>query len=247
MSMDFKYIQTKSLHDWLNSKEFIILHHTGGKKSWDIKVLTEKRYDSEWKDISVSCHYYFPQDGDNYQFAKDDQIARHAGISEWWDKTDLNRYSLWIEIESFDWNTYTDIQRKNVLTLCVDLCEKYNISPYNILRHAEISPWRKVDVWLRFFDPFGGIEWFRSAVITKIKWADYNKDELVYDVMDDNSKLYNELTENQIMMSDLKFQSSHQETVNLLQETIEKAEAVKYNLNKVNNYFRSVWFDDDWK
>lgn len=57
----------------------------------------------------------------------------------------MNKYSIGIEIIwPLPW--FTDEQRKSVREICEFLMQSLNIPKENIIRHKDISPWRKTDV-----------------------------------------------------------------------------------------------------
>jgi N-acetyl-anhydromuramyl-L-alanine amidase AmpD len=133
-------LETKNLSKGTNSKEFIILHHTAtgeGSIKGVLRTLTVG---------AVSCHYVIDTNGDTYKIGDDNMILWHAGRSSWGKRTDLNRYSIGIEIIGPLANGgFTDAQRVAVKALVRDLAEKYKLDETKILRHKDISPGRKVD------------------------------------------------------------------------------------------------------
>lgn len=134
---------TNNKTKWTNACFGIILHHTaGGKMDWVISRFKNPR-------SKASAHYIVWQDGETTKIENDKTILRHAGGSrvdiDWNLFTDLNKYTIWIEIIDKDW-TFTDIQRKAVNNLVRDLIEAHNISEERILRHKDISWYRgKID------------------------------------------------------------------------------------------------------
>lgn len=128
---------------WVNTCEFIIHHHTGTKENTTKWVLDwlNKRQDY------ASCHYLINELWEVYKMWNDTDILWHAGTSSWAGKTNLNNYSIGIEIIGpLSNGGFTDIQREKFWELVKELCETHNIPKENILRHKDISPGRKVDV-----------------------------------------------------------------------------------------------------
>lgn len=126
-----------------NTCEFIILHHTGTKEGTITWVLNGLYY----RDDFASCHYVVDINGDIYKLWNDTDILWHAGTSAWKWKTNLNKYSIWIEIIwplSNGW--FTDQQRESVANLVQYLAKLYAIPKENVLRHKDIAPKRKWDV-----------------------------------------------------------------------------------------------------
>lgn len=137
-----KVLETKSKSTGKNTCEFVILHHTGTKEgtiSWNVNYLTTSG--------KASVHYIVDTNGDIYKIWNDTDILWHAGTSEWKWKTNLNKYSIWIEIIGpLSDGGFTDAQRSSVSDLVKDLASKYEIPKENILRHKDIAPGRKLDV-----------------------------------------------------------------------------------------------------
>lgn len=155
---DKKY--TNKYTKWIkNTCQYIILHHTGwGSYQSNLKYLTESS-------SPASVHFIvWP----NWEVAKCWEPTRmmwHAWTSQRWNLSNMNKYSLWIEIVWF-WE-YNIHQFMRVTDLVEYLMWVYNIPRENVLRHSDIcQKWdfsknkelwdgkrasRKVDVWLDFF------------------------------------------------------------------------------------------------
>lgn len=137
---------------WVNTCDFIIHHHTGTKEgttNWVLDGLNKR-------DDYASCHYLIDEFGKIYKMGNDTDILWHAGTSSWEGENDLNNYSIGIEIIGpLSDGGFTDAQRESFGELVRELCEIHNIPKENILRHKDISPWRKVDIadtfWNRDF------------------------------------------------------------------------------------------------
>lgn len=156
--------QTNNKTPWINTKEFIILHHAATSENslqGVLKTLTIG---------AVSCHYVIDTTGDIYKIWKDDEILRHCWESCWGNKHGMNQYSIWIEIIWPLANWFTFAQKKSARELIKDLMQKYKIPKENILRHADICNlysgqkvlwWgktkaRKVDIDIRFLNDSQG-------------------------------------------------------------------------------------------
>ena len=120
--------------------KYIILHSTGGTISSTLSWFKN----SESK---VSTHYTIDKNGILYEMVDDNNIAWHAGKSEWNGETGLNKNSIGIELENLnDGNDkYTTAQIGAALWLCAKLMKKYSIPIENLLRHKDIAPNRKID------------------------------------------------------------------------------------------------------
>lgn len=139
--MEFKQVlQTKNITPWINTKEFIVLHHTATQE-WTIKWVLNTL--TTW---AVSCHYVIDINWDIYKIWNDDNILWHAWVSFWQWKENLNQYSIWIEVIWPLKRWFTNEQKKSVKELVSFLMEKYNIKPENLIRHKDIAPWRKTDI-----------------------------------------------------------------------------------------------------
>lgn len=85
-------LSTKNITPGKNTKEYIIVHHTGtadGSIKGVLNTLTVG---------AVSCHFVVDTNGDAYKIGSPDDILWHAGTSEWAGKKNINSYSLGIEI-----------------------------------------------------------------------------------------------------------------------------------------------------
>ena len=102
----------------------------------------------ESPESGVSAHYVIDRDGTIYRCVAEMFRAWHAGSSELEGRTDVNNFSLGIELVGFATGTYTDVQIDTVVELCVDLCLRYPaITVARIVGHSDIAtpPGRKTD------------------------------------------------------------------------------------------------------
>lgn len=130
-------VHTIKYTPWINTCEYIILHHTW----WTLDFNSQVKYLSEHKDL-VSVHYVVWQSWEIAQIWNDKMILWHCWVSSFSWMTDMNKYSIWIEVV---WPWFTDIQREAVSKLIIDISKKYNIPKENILRHKDITI-RKTDI-----------------------------------------------------------------------------------------------------
>lgn len=126
---------------WVNTCEYIILHHTATGEwtlKWVINTLTKG---------AVSCHFVVDTNGDAYKIGDPKDILWHAGVSEWKGKKMMNNYSVGIEIIGplANWG-FSAEQKHTVYWLTQHLMAVLNIPKENVIRHKDISPWRKTDV-----------------------------------------------------------------------------------------------------
>lgn len=132
-------LTTNNVTKWTNTCEYIIIHHTATWNwsiKWVLKTLTQ------WK---VSCHFVIDTNWDMYKIWTPENILWHAWVSSWNGKIWMNNYSIWIEvIWPLPWFTYE--QKVALKTLVRHLMSVYKIPKQNVLRHKDISPWRKIDI-----------------------------------------------------------------------------------------------------
>ena len=122
--------------------QYIILHGT-----WmdDDTSALERLCDPK---AEVSCHYLITYKAETLQLVKDDNIAWHAGKSQWGDLIGLNKHSIGIEVsyQGEDCHCpYLETQYTALERLLTDLMTQYNIPPQNVLGHSDIAPDRKND------------------------------------------------------------------------------------------------------
>src|SRR3546814_7103860 len=76
--------------------------------------------------------------------------AWHAGVSQWYGRTDMNSGSIGIEIvnpgkQDGAWVAYNPAQIQTLVTLLKDIVARHQIKPPNIVGHSDIAPQRKID------------------------------------------------------------------------------------------------------
>ena len=123
--------------------KFVIIHYTGMQS--EIESI-ERLKDPKKK---VSSHYLINRRGQITKMVNELKIAWHAGKSRWKNFTNLNRYSIGIELENkgyeFGYQKFSNIQIKSLIRLCKSLKKKYKIKDDHFLGHSDIAPLRKVD------------------------------------------------------------------------------------------------------
>jgi N-acetylmuramoyl-L-alanine amidase len=124
--------------------DMIVMHATGGVKTGDLWTLSgrDRRH-------LVSCHYYITKLGEIYQLVQDKDIAWHAGVSFWQGESDVNRFSLGIELENLNngKDVYPRAQLDATLWLVRNKIQQYKIPRSRLVRHADVAqpPGRKTD------------------------------------------------------------------------------------------------------
>ena len=160
----------------------IVLHYTVSDNARSIKLLTRGK---------VSAHYLVMDKNDNkiYSLVPESERAWHAGNGGFAGRTILNDTSIGIEIvnkgikpqyrnalknSELDYHPYShfiefdELQIKKVAQLVQDIAQRYDISPKNIIGHADLAPSRKIDPgakfpWQRLHDDYGIGAWYDEA------------------------------------------------------------------------------------
>ena len=109
--------------------------------------------------LRVSAHFYINRAGLLVQFVSCRQRAWHSGVSVWRRRTRCNDFSLGVELEGTDCQTYTHRQYQRLIELIAVLRSTYR-SLNAIAGHCHIAPQRKTDPgeafdWSRLFAAVG--------------------------------------------------------------------------------------------
>jgi N-acetylmuramoyl-L-alanine amidase len=130
----------------------LILHYTGlPTVERSIEVLADPR-------CKVSCHYVIGLDGRITQMVAEANRGWHAGVSHWRGETDINSFSIGIEIQNPGHNDgcppFPVVQMIAVRDLSLDICRRNRILPEGVLAHSDVAPARKIDPGERFDWPW---------------------------------------------------------------------------------------------
>lgn len=99
-----------------------------------------------YRSYGVSAHYIIGRDGAAHRLVKDNDISYHAGVSSVPDgRTNVNGFSIGIEIVGNYDDGYTDAQYDAVNALIADIKSRHEIK--YVLGHDDIAPGRKTDPW----------------------------------------------------------------------------------------------------
>lgn len=99
-----------------------------------------------WKSYDVAPHYMIDRKGTIYRLVEDEDIAYHAGNSKMPDgRTDVNKFSIGIEILNDEDDGYTSAQYDSVNALVAYLGKKHGVK--YVVGHDDIAPGRKTDPW----------------------------------------------------------------------------------------------------
>jgi len=103
--------------------------------------------------LRVSAHLLIRRDGELVQYVPLDKRAWHAGVSCFEGRERCNDFSIGIELEGTDDSPYTEFQYACLARVTRALMRRYpDISPQQIVGHADIAPGRKTD-------PGSGFDW----------------------------------------------------------------------------------------
>ncbi|MWP62239.1 1,6-anhydro-N-acetylmuramyl-L-alanine amidase AmpD [Gilliamella sp. Pas-s25] len=93
--------------------------------------------------LEVSSHLFIRRDGEIIQFVPFDKRAWHAGKSVFAGQENCNDFSIGIEIEGCDSDSFTEQQYQQLANVTLLLQQTYGIE--NIAGHSDIAPDRKTD------------------------------------------------------------------------------------------------------
>ncbi len=93
--------------------------------------------------LKVSAHFLVRRDGEMIQFVPCAKRAWHAGESAWRGRERCNDYSIGIELEGADDQSFTDCQYEKLACLTRALQTAY--PSLDIVGHSDIAPARKTD------------------------------------------------------------------------------------------------------
>ena len=128
--------------------KYLVFHYTGmSRESEAINRLINQS-------SKVSCHYYIKRNGQIILMVPETYIAWHAGRSNWNKNSNLNKYSIGIEISNkghqFGYENFSKLQISSIIHLSRYLIKKYKIKKKNVLGHSDIAFDRKKDPGEKF-------------------------------------------------------------------------------------------------
>jgi N-acetyl-anhydromuramoyl-L-alanine amidase len=100
--------------------------------------------------MQVSAHFLIRRDGQLWQFVSCDDRAWHAGVSSFQGQDNCNDFSIGIELEGLEGDTFEPAQYQQLADLCHALRQRYPIA--HVAGHEHIASGRK-------FDPGAGFDW----------------------------------------------------------------------------------------
>jgi len=114
-------------------------------------------YFEQIRGLRVSAHFLLGRDGTAVQFVSTLDRAWHAGRSTLAGVPQVNDYSIGIELEGTDQDTYTNPQYQSLARLVRALVAAYpGITRQRMVGHSDVAPGRKTDPgpgfdWQRFY------------------------------------------------------------------------------------------------
>ena len=110
--------------------------------------------------LQVSSHFVIRRDGELLQFVSCDQRAWHAGRSSWQGRDECNDYSIGIELEGLEGESFDDAQYATLARLLRKLRRRYPLRA--VAGHEHVAPGRKID-------PGPGFDWARLRAL--LRWS----------------------------------------------------------------------------
>jgi AmpD protein len=98
----------------------------------------------------VSAHFLIRRQGELVQFVSCDDRAWHAGKSQYMGRDNCNDFSIGIELEGLEGETFDAAQYDTLTHLCKAIAQQYPIA--HIAGHEHVAPDRKKD-------PGEGFDW----------------------------------------------------------------------------------------
>ena len=144
---------------------YLILHYTAMTSCQEaLEHICQKRN-------KVSAHFLVSKKGHIYYLVDIKNRAWHAGSGYWNNITDLNSYSIGVELENsghrLNFEKYNNVQIKSLIKLLKYIKSQYKIKKRNILGHSDIAPMRKIDPGEKF--PWNILEKNKLVYLPKLK------------------------------------------------------------------------------
>lgn len=111
------------------------------------------------RDLRVSAHFVIRRNGKLLQFVSCDQRAWHAGESTWRGRDNCNDYSIGIELEGLEGQTFEPAQYTALVSLLRSLARRHRA--LQVVGHEHVAPTRK-------HDPGAGFDW--ALLASRLRW-----------------------------------------------------------------------------
>jgi AmpD protein len=109
-------------------------------------------YFKQIEGLQVSAHFFIQRGGELWQFVSCDDRAWHAGRSHFCGRDNCNDFSIGIELEGLEGDTFESAQYESLVALLSAVSAHYPLR--HIAGHEHIAPGRKAD-------PGPGLDWSR--------------------------------------------------------------------------------------
>jgi N-acetyl-anhydromuramoyl-L-alanine amidase len=110
--------------------------------------------------MQVSSHFYIRRDGQLWQFVSCNDRAWHAGRSSFQGRENCNDFSIGIELEGLEGESFEAAQYRQLGMVCQALRTRYPIA--HVAGHEHVASGRK-------FDPGLGFDW--PLLIKTVDWS----------------------------------------------------------------------------
>ena len=107
-------------------------------------------YYQDIRGLQVSAHFFVRRSGRVLQFVSCDQRAWHAGASTWRGRENCNDWSIGIELEGLEGDSFEPAQMRCLARLLQTVSRRYPLA--EAVGHEHIAPGRKAD-------PGPGFDW----------------------------------------------------------------------------------------
>jgi len=111
--------------------------------------------------LTVSSHFFIRRDGELMQFVSCDERAWHAGQSSWLGRDNCNDFSIGIEFEGLEGETFEAAQYDTAARLLRAIATRYPL--HHVAGHEHVAPGRKID-------PGPGFDW--AALQSMLAWPE---------------------------------------------------------------------------
>lgn len=116
-------------------------------------------YYRQIRGLQVSAHFLVRRNGETVQFVSCDARAWHAGRSQWHGRDNCNDFSIGIELEGLEGDTFDAAQYTALRPLLSALRERYPLRA--VAGHEHVAAGRKID-------PGPGFDW--AALQAALGW-----------------------------------------------------------------------------
>ena len=114
--------------------------------------------------LRVSAHFLIRRDGELLQFVACGKRAWHAGASSWNGRAGCNDFSIGIELEGLEGDTFEHVQYERLAEALKRVCGRYPIRA--VTSHEHVAPGRKTD-------PGAGFDWHRLELHSDLPGVDF--------------------------------------------------------------------------